>query len=81
MIKIGDTVKIIKKTQKAGGELGELYEYIKIGTVCTVNDIDHLDTGTVVYECIPNNWSDKSCGFWYLDDEIEKGHYEWVKDE
>ena len=29
MIKIGDTVKIIKKTQKAGGELGELYEYIK----------------------------------------------------
>lgn len=46
MINKGDTVKIIKKTQKAGGEPGELYEYIKIGTVCTVNDIDHSDDGT-----------------------------------
>lgn len=81
MINKGDTVKIIKKTQKAGGEPGELYEYIKIGTVCTVNDIDHSDDGTAAYECIPNSWSDKSCGFWYLENEIEKGHYEWVKDE
>lgn len=83
MINIGDTVKIIKKTQKAGGEPGELYEYIEIGTVCTVNDIERLDNGTVAYECIPNSWIHRSCGFgcWYLEDEIEKGHYEWVKDE
>lgn len=81
MINKGDTVKIIKKTQKAGGEPGELYEYIEIGTVCTVNDIERSDNGTVAYECIPNSWIDKSCGFWYLEGEIEKGHYEWVKDE
>ena len=81
MIKVGDTVKIIKKTQKAGGEPGELYEYIKIGTVCTVIDIDKFDDGTVAYECIPNTWYDKSCGYWYLEDEIEKGHLEWIKDE
>ena len=83
MIKVGDTVKIIKKTQKAGGGPGELYEYIKIGTVCTVNDIERFDNGTVAYECIPNSWIHRSCGFgyWYLEGEIEKGHYEWVKDE
>ena len=83
MINIGDTVKIIKKTQKAGGEPGELYEYIEIGTVCTVNDIERSNNGTVAYECIPNSWIHRSCGFsfWYLEDEIEKGHYEWVKDE
>lgn len=83
MINKGDTVKIIKKTQKAGGEPGELYEYIKIGTVCTVNDIERSNNGTVAYECIPNSWIHRSCGFgfWYLEDEIEKGHYEWVKDE
>ena len=83
MIKVGDMVKIIKKTQKAGGEPGELYEYIKIGTVCTVNDIERSNNGTVAYECIPNSWIHRSCGFgfWYLEDEIEKGHYEWVKDE
>lgn len=81
MINVGDTVKIVKETQKAGGEPGELFEYIKIGTICTVNDIDHLDNGTTAYECIPDDWRDDICGFWYLEDEIEKGHLEWIKDE
>lgn len=79
MIKKGDTVMITKKTQKAGGKPGELFEYIKIGTVCTVNDVDHVDD-TIAYECIPINCN-SYCGFWYLEDEIEKGHYEWVKDQ
>lgn len=81
MINIGDTVKIVKMTQKAGGEPGELFEYIRIGTICTVNDIDHFDDGTTAYECIPDDWRDDIGGFWYLEDEIEKGHLEWIKDE
>ena len=82
MINIGDTVKIIKPTQDAEGEPGELKEYIKIGTICTVININKYDDGTTSYECIPKHdlhyWN---TGFHYLEDEIEKGHHEWVKDE
>lgn len=80
MINAGDTVKIIKPTQDASGEPGELKEYIPIGTVCKVINVE-VYKDCMAYECVSLSWSHDTTGFWYLEDEIEKGHYEWVKDE
>lgn len=81
MINVGDTVKIIKPTQDASGDPGELKEYIPIGTICTILNITEDKNGIKSYECKANTWHDHLGGFWYLRDEIEKGHYEWIKDE
>ena len=80
MINVGDTVKIIKAAQDAAGEPGELKEYIPIGTVCKVIGVETYE-GKTAYECVGLSWSYNTTGFWYYEDELEKGHYEWVKDE
>lgn len=77
MINVGDTVKITKAIKCADGELKE---YIPIGTVCKVISAETYDDG-VAYECVGLSWIDNTTGFWYREDELEKGHYEWVKDE
>lgn len=75
MLKIGDTVKVIKPTNNDG----ELREYIKIGTICCVTEIGHEKDGTPYYGLAPI-YKPHSVVFYYVDNEIEFGHIEWVKD-
>lgn len=78
MIKIGDTVKVIGTTDCGGFE----EECIKIGTICKVIGVmlskkDGLIVGIVPLKELPY------CGYgdyWYLENDLEKGHMEWVRD-
>lgn len=79
MINIGDTVKVIKPTE----HMGELKELFSIGTICKVLDTEEISNGKRYIEIIPIDELKNSSysGYWYLEDELEKGHVEWVKDE
>ena len=79
MLKIGDTVKVISKTHYSDGVEEE---HIPIGTVCTVKEIDYdEENGMPYYSLLPLKETDRKLYFCYLEDELEKGHMEWVKDE
>lgn len=46
MFKIGDTVKVISKTNNDG----EMREYFPVGTICTVVEIGHEKDGSLFYK-------------------------------
>lgn len=75
MLKIGDIVKVIKPANNDG----EFREYIKIGTICCITEIGHEKDGTLYYGLVPI-YKPHSVVFYYVDNEIEFGHVEWVKD-
>lgn len=79
MIEVGDTVKVISTTDF----FGEQIELISIGTICKVIKIDVDDDENEIYIMIEplDSWCDKYSGFFYLPNELEKGHMEWVRDE
>ena len=76
MIQVRDTVKVIAATEDAGYCDGRKTEYIPIGTICKVRDIDYCKDGTY-YGIQP---LESNCIFYYLENELEKGHMEWVRD-
>ena len=76
MLKVGDAVKVISAT-KSHWDPEDRTEYIPIGTICKVRDIDYCKDGTY-YGIQP---LESNCIFYYLENELEKGHMEWVKDE
>ena len=79
MLKVGDTVKVIDKTHYSDGSKKEL---ISIGTICTVKELDYEEDGTPDYGLLPIDDSrDDGTYFYYLENELEKGHLEWIKDE
>ena len=72
-LKIGDIVKVKDLTMYQGKRV----PLISIGTICSVIGINGDSIGIV-----PRNASyEKQFPFWYLRDEVEKGHVEWVSDE
>lgn len=75
MFKVGDTVKVISAT-KSHWDPEDRTEYIPIGTICKVRDIDQCKDG-IFYGIQP---LESNCIFYYLEAELEKGHMEWVKD-
>lgn len=75
MLKIGDAVKVISDTVSHWDPYDRT-EYIPIGTICKVRDIDQCIEG-IFYGVQP---LESNCIFYYLEDELEKGHMEWVKD-
>ena len=75
MIKVGDKVKVIAATQSHWNP-NEFTEYIPIGTICVVRDIDYNEDGTY-YGIQP---LESNCIFYYLENELEKDHMEWVRD-
>lgn len=79
-IKIGDTVKVIAATEDASYCDGRKREYIPIGTICTVKEINYNYDGSPYYGLLPVNQIDDGVYFCYLEDEFEKGYLEWVKD-
>lgn len=74
MIKIGDIVKVISTTKYGD----EKKEFIPIGTICRVDEINQDGDDQPYVGITPLNGN---VTFYYLLDEIEKGHMEWVKDE
>lgn len=77
MLKVGDTVKVISDTV-SHWDSSERTEYISIGTICKVRDIDYCTDGRTFYGIQP---LESNCIFYYLENELEKGHMEWIKDE
>lgn len=76
MLKVGDTVKVITSTT-SHWDAEKKTEYIPIGTICKIRDIDYCKDET--YYGIQPLESNEI--FYYLEDELEKGHMEWIKDE
>lgn len=76
MLKVGDTVKVISDTV-SHWDPEERTEYIPIGTICVVRTIDYNKDGSIFYEIKPIGENYMFC---YQENELEKGHMEWVKD-
>lgn len=72
-ITIGDTVKVIGKTVVGGHE----EELIPIGTICRVVDLENNYVGVIPEYDMPYHGYGE---FYYLPDDLEKGHMEWIKD-
>lgn len=81
MLKVGDKVKVIAATEDASYCDGRKKEYIPIGTVCTVKGIGYCRNGSPYYGLLPVNKIDDGIYWCYLENELEKGHLEWVRDE
>lgn len=76
MLKVGDTVKVISDTV-THWDTSERMEYIPIGTICTIRDIDYCTDGRIFYGIKP---LESNCIFYYLETDLEKGHIEWIKE-
>ncbi len=75
MLKINDTVKVIDKHHYSDGKKEE---YIPIDTVCIVKEISYEENGTPYYGILPVDEKDTGFYFCYLENELEKGHMEWI---
>lgn len=77
IIKVGDTVKVISDTVSHWNP-EERTEYIPIGTICVVRNVDYNKDGSVFCEIEPigSNYT-----FCYMENELEKGRMEWVRHE
>lgn len=75
MLKIGDTVKVIDMFHY---EDGTAKEQVPIGTICKVVDIKENDG---IYSFCVRPRGEDLYFFWYAENELEKGHVEWIKDE
>lgn len=76
MLKVGDTVKVISDTV-SHWDPEEKTQYIPIGTICTVTEVENGHDGMPYYGITPLG---RDYMFCYLEDELEKGHMEWIKD-
>ena len=79
MMKYGTLVKVISTTTAGDGTHKEL---IPIGTICKVlhsyKDSDNRD----IIVLIPADGDGRWCkDYSYPESAVEKGHFEWVKDE
>lgn len=78
MLKVGDMVKVIDKTHYSDGTEEE---HIPIGTICLVKKVNYDgENGTPYYDLLPVTETDRGLYFCYLENELEKGHMEWTKD-
>lgn len=79
MLKVGDIVKVIGKTVDGSGKEKE---YIPIGSICRIINMDNdKKEGLLVEITSEKEYSYSDYGYWYLACDVEKGHMEWVKDE
>ena len=76
MLKVGDTVKVFAATEDAGYCDGRKKEYIPIGTICTVTNTYIGWGGEQICAVDPGDGR----AFWYKENELEKGHMEWIKE-
>lgn len=81
MLKVGDTVKVIDKADIADVEgRRELYP---IGTICIVMEVEnHCDDADYrVVELDKVKFANEYDGWWYKENELEKGKLVWVKED
>lgn len=81
-INVGDTVKVIKPTKCT--IKGDQTEYIPIGTICKVNEVEYdedIDEVFVTISPIGKEYYFLNDEYIYCRDEVEKGRLEWIKDE
>lgn len=71
MINIGDTVKVISPTQHGD----DMVTFYPIGTICTVVDKESDGSIGILQNGIPDSFP-----YYYLENELEKGHFEWIKE-
>lgn len=74
MLEIGDMVKVIGKTLDWSGEEKEL---VPIGTICRV--IENCHDSSII-GIVPTDSAFYNGAYWYNVSDVEKGHFEWVKD-
>lgn len=74
--KIGDMVKVISKTD----DNGEMREYFPIGTICEIVEIGCDDNESYFYGVKPINTFYCGSPYYYLENELEKGHMQWIAD-
>ncbi len=72
MLNVGDTVKVIAKTK---GSDGDMREYFPIGSIGKISEVCTEDNGNTYYGVEENGDT-----FYYFENELEKGHMEWVKE-
>ena len=72
MLNVGDTVKIIAKTIDYDGSI---HEYFPIGSIGKVKEVCYEHDGSPYYGVEINGDT-----FYYLREDLEKGHMEWIKD-
>lgn len=78
MLTIGDTVKVKGKTMVGDEEK----EIIPIGTVCRIVGVENNENEGILVGIVPENSSYNGYGeYWYFACDVEKGHWEWIKDE
>lgn len=78
MLNIGDTVMVKGKTMVGD----EIKEPIMIGTICRVVGIENNEKEGLSVCIIPENSFYSGYGeYWYFASDVEKGHWEWIKDE
>ena len=76
-LKVGDQVKVISSTSDAS-DRDHKKEYIPVGTICKVSEVCRNDDGSEYYGVTA---ADQNLTAYYLYDELERGHMEWVADE
>lgn len=76
MLNIGDNVKVIKVTSECHNEF--LSDYIgKVGVIkCTYKD--NINGGKIIYGISFNTYRPIETIWHFYEEELEKGHYEWV---
>lgn len=76
MLKEGDIVKVVSATEFQG----KLTELIPIGTICRVVE---TSVNEPIAAIVPISRGRNSLlgAYWYLENELEKGHMEWVVEE
>ena len=77
MLKVGDTVKVIGKTLNGANEMVEIIPIGTIGKVITIENEKEEVIAEVV--AVPHTFDD--CGYWYKENELEKGKLVWVKED
>lgn len=77
MLNIGDTVMVKGKTMIGD----EVKEPIMIGTICRVVGLENSEREGIIVGIVPENSLYNGYGeYWYLACDLEKGHWEWIKD-
>lgn len=75
MLKIGDTVKVLRTTEVEGVQK----ELIRIGTICTVLEVCRNSDGSYYYGIADTQFHSRNINGYYLENELEKGHMEWIR--
>lgn len=79
MLKVGDTVKVVAKTKDVYNA-DTPTELIPIGSICKITDVSSIRKSINGKRRTIKCYELDGC-YYYLEEELEKGSLEWVRDE